>query len=116
MNKAIYSTIFFSVLLLGCGSKEPEQAKSYDSLAEAQAAINFESQKIDELIGQIKHTQTDSEKKTLICEVIPKQYDTVMVIMDANKHLMTASDHVIEADMRQMLTDQKAKFLNSHYC
>jgi outer membrane murein-binding lipoprotein Lpp len=116
MNKRIYSTVLCLLFLSGCSSNEPEKEKSYDTLAEAEAAITFETRKIDELMTQIQYLQSDKEKKTLVCEVIPKQYDKVVALMDANTHLMTASDLAIEADFRRLLAQEKAKFLNHKIC
>ena len=116
MMKYLCSLTCLSFLMLGCSNDHVEPAKSYATLAEAQAAINFENEKIDDLIAQIRYVQSDRDKKTLMCERIPQQYDKVTALMDANQHLMTASDQLREAEMRRMITDQKAKFLNSRYC
>ena len=54
--------------------------------------------------------------KNLMCKLIPKQYDKVVTLIDANQQHMIALDHAILADMRRMMNEQKTKFLNSKKC
>ena len=89
----------------------------FERLEDVVKAIEQENLKIDELLGQLKQKKLDHEhKKMIICIQIPEHYDQVERLIDANQHLVTESDRIIESDFRALMTEQRDQFRKHSWC
>ncbi|MGE8541481.1 MAG: hypothetical protein ACN6NX_09270 [Acinetobacter sp.] len=99
--------------------KEPaakSHAAKYSTVEQASKALTAESEKIDLLVQQLGQAKTQAEEKKLSCEQIPQQYDQMLAIMDANQHLMSASDLKVQAQFKQLAVQQKQRFQSNLLC
>lgn len=109
--------VLMATFLLGaCTETSHLKVEKYNTLQEATTALNLENEKIDLYIAELGQAKTDTEKKHLACDKIPKQYDYVLALVDANQHLITDDDQTVQAQFKQMALEQKARFTSSLWC
>ncbi|CAM4158386.1 hypothetical protein [Acinetobacter pragensis] len=119
---AKYTALLSAGLLLALTacSKAPDgqkvRAEKYATVPEATKALDAESGKIDQLIVQLGQAASEAEQKKLSCEQIPAHYARMLAILEANQHLMTASDQKIQQDFKQLTLEQKRNFESSPLC
>lgn len=105
-----------SVMLSACEKNTAPKAEKYATLEEATAALNSESAKIDLYIVELGQAKTEAEKKKIACDYIPQQYDSMLAIIDANQHLISAAEQKMQAQFKHMALAQKARFTDSLWC
>ncbi len=111
------ATLMATMLMLSaCGKQADVKAQKYDSLEEATAALNAESEKIDVYIAELGQAQTEAEKKKIACDKIPKQYDLILAIVEANQHLIAGDEQKLQTQFKHMALEQKARFTGSLWC
>lgn len=109
-----------TLLALTACSKAPDaqkaQAEKYPTVAEATKALNAESETIDRLIVQLGQASSEADEKKLSCVQIPEHYARMLAIIEANQHLMTASDQKIQQDFKMLALEQKRQFESNRLC
>jgi predicted GTPase len=106
-----------SLLLVVCSHLHAETtAVRYENMQEAREKIEQTNDEIDILLAQVKHASTEDEKKVLICETIPKQYELLKNTIELNKDYMTEAEQADLPEIQQLVAEHMDKLLSNKRC
>ena len=113
----LFIQLLGSLLLVVCSQINADTtAVRYDNMQEAREKIEQANDQIDILLAQAKNASTEDEKKVLICETIPKQYELLKDTIELNKDHMKEADQADLPETQQLVAEHMAKLLSNKRC